>query len=56
MLHGAFNGFGGVFMALLASRNPLMSLPIGLLGAAGIALVALVFWTWSEGKLAEPVR
>lgn len=53
MLHGAFNAYGGVFLILLVGRNPLVSLPIGLLGAAGLALVALVFWRWSEGRLAE---
>jgi uncharacterized protein len=49
MLHGAFNAYGGVFQG----RDPLVSLPIGLLGAAGLALVALAFWKWSEGRLAE---
>jgi hypothetical protein len=38
---------------LLTGRNPLVALPVGLLGAAALAMVALVFWKWSEGKLAE---
>lgn len=53
MLHGAFNAYGGVFLLVMPNRNPLVSVPIGLLGAAGIGLVALVFWKWSAGKLAE---
>ena len=53
MLHGAFNAFGGFFLMLLVGRNPLVSLPVGLLGAAALALVAFVFWKWSEGTLAE---
>jgi len=53
MLHGAFNAYAGFFLLLLVGRNPLVSLPVGLLGAAALALVAWVFWRWSEGKLAE---
>ena len=53
MLHGAFNAFGGFYLLLLVGRNPLVSLPVGLLGAAALALVASVFWKWSEGRLAE---
>jgi hypothetical protein len=30
-----------------------VSVPLGLLGSAAIALVALVFWKWSAGRLAE---
>ncbi len=53
MLHGSFNAFGGFFLMLLVGRNPLVALPVGLLGAAALALVAFVFWKWSEGRLAE---
>jgi len=53
MLHGAFNAYAGFFLLLLVGRNPLVSLPVGLLGAATLALVAWVFWRWSEGRLAE---
>ena len=55
MLHGAFNGYAGFFLLLLVSRDPVVSLPVGLVGAAGLALVALAFWRWSEGRLAERV-
>ena len=53
MLHGAFNAYAGFFLLLLVGRNPLVSLPVGLLGAAALSLVAWVFWKWSEGRLAE---
>ena len=53
MLHGAFNAYAGFFLLLLVGRNPLVSVPVGLLGAAALALVAFVFWKWSEGRLAE---
>jgi len=53
MLHGAFNAYAGFFLLLLVGRNPLIALPVGLLGSLALALVALVFWKWSEGKLAE---
>jgi len=53
MLHGAFNAFGGFFLMLLVGRNPLVAVPVGLLGAGALALVAFVFWKWSEGRLAE---
>jgi uncharacterized protein len=56
MLHGAFNAYAGFFLLLLVGRNPLVSLPVGLLGAAGIALVAAIFWKWSERRLAESER
>ncbi len=53
ILHGAFNGYAGFFLLLVVSRDPIVSLPVGLLGAAGLALVALAFWKWSDGRLAE---
>jgi membrane protease YdiL (CAAX protease family) len=53
MLHGAFNGYAGFFLLLVVSRDPIVSVPVGLLGAAGLALVAVGFWKWSEGRLPE---
>jgi len=53
MLHGSFNAFGGFFLMLLVGRNPLVALPVGLLGAGALAMVAAAFWKWSEGRLAE---
>jgi membrane protease YdiL (CAAX protease family) len=53
MLHGAFNGYGGFFLLLMVSRNPLLSVPVGLLGAVAVGIVAAVFWKWSAGRLAE---
>jgi hypothetical protein len=53
MLHGAFNGYGGFFLLLMVSRNPLLSVPVGLLGAVAVGIVAAGFWKWSAGRLAE---
>lgn len=42
--HGAFNGFAGAFVLLLAGRVSIWGAPAGLLGAASMAIVAGVFW------------
>jgi membrane protease YdiL (CAAX protease family) len=44
VLHGAFNGYQGFLVLLVAGRNPLLSVPTGLLGWVAIALVAAVLW------------
>jgi uncharacterized protein len=51
VLHGAFNGFQGFFVLLVAIRNPLASAPVGVLAWAAIGLVAAVFWWFSAGRL-----
>jgi membrane protease YdiL (CAAX protease family) len=44
VLHGAFNGFAGVFLVLLVDTNPLIAAPVGLIGAGAFAVVAGLFW------------
>jgi uncharacterized protein len=51
VLHGAFNGFQGFLVLLIASRNPLVSVPAGVLGWAAIALAAAALWQFSAGRL-----
>jgi len=41
ILHGAFNGFAGIFVIMLSRRDSLIAAPVGLIGAAAIALVAV---------------
>lgn len=43
-LHGAFNGFAGVFAIVLYDAHPLLGAPVGLIGAAAVAVVAAGFW------------
>lgn len=49
--HGAFNGFAGAFVLVLAARNPLLGAPTGLIGAASIGIVAAVLWVLTQGRL-----
>ncbi len=51
VLHGAFNGFAGVFLILLVDANPLIAPPVGLIGAAVFALVAAIFWVVSRKRV-----
>lgn len=44
ILHGALNGFAGVFSIVLVDANPIAAAPVGVVGAAAAGLVALVFW------------
>lgn len=44
MLHGAFNGVFGVFALIIVGGNVLISLPVGLLMALTLAVVAAVIW------------
>jgi len=67
VLHGAINGFAGIFGLILVETNPLIAAPLGAVGIAAIALVAALFWLFtrpvspgdqpiaaeSEGSLAE---
>ena len=55
VLHGAINGFAGVFLLVLVDTNPLIAAPMGLAGAAAIAVVAAVFW-WLSRKRAGRVE
>lgn len=53
VLHGAFNGFAGVFLVLLVDPNPLVAAPVGLIGTFVLAVVAALFWR-ASGK--RPAR
>ncbi len=44
MLHGAFNGVLGVFVFLIVGGSRLINLPVGLLMALTLTLIALVVW------------
>ncbi len=44
VLHGAVNGFAGVFLVVLVDANPVVAAPAGLVGAAATAVVAAAFW------------
>ncbi len=44
VLHGAVNGFAGIFLIVLVDPNPLIAAPAGLVGAAAAAVVAALFW------------
>lgn len=52
VLHGAFNGFAGIFAIIVADANPLIAAPTGLIGAAGIAVVAAALWLATRGRVA----
>jgi len=54
VLHGAFNGFAGIFTVLLVDANQVVAAPVGLIGAGSIAVVAALFWvlTRKRGVLA----
>jgi len=44
VLHGIFNAFIGIFVVALVDRNPLVGAPVGVVGAAAVAIVAMLFW------------
>ncbi len=44
ILHGALNGFAGVFLVLLTGANPLVAAPVGLVGALAGAIAAAGLW------------
>lgn len=54
VLHGAVNGFAGVFLVLLVDGNPLVAAPAGLIGAGSIAVVAALFWVFTR-RVALPL-
>jgi membrane protease YdiL (CAAX protease family) len=55
IIHGMFNGFAGVFVVLIADRNPLLAVATGVVGAAAVALVAAALWLVSAGRLRPTV-
>ena len=54
VLHGAFNGFAGVFLVLLVDTNPLIAAPVGLLGAGAFAVVAALLWLFTRRFVQHP--
>ncbi|MCW5953652.1 MAG: CPBP family intramembrane metalloprotease [Propionibacteriaceae bacterium] len=50
MLHGAFNGASGVFVLLLIGGNVLIALPVGLMMAFVLGLLALGVWRLPTGR------
>lgn len=54
VLHGAFNGFAGVFLILLVDANPLVSAPAGLIGAFVIGVVAALLWLVTRKRARHP--
>lgn len=44
VIHGAFNGSAGVLTLLVADRNPLLAVPVGLASAVALSVIALVMW------------
>ena len=51
VVHGAFNGSAGFFYFFVTNRDPLLSAPLGLIGAAGMAIVAGVLWAVTRRHL-----
>ncbi len=54
VMHGAFNGFAGVFLVLLVDTNPLVAAPVGLIGAGAFAVVAALFWLFTRRFVQHP--
>lgn len=44
VIHGAFNGFAGMFALLIADADVLVAVPVGLWGAAALSVVAVLVW------------
>jgi membrane protease YdiL (CAAX protease family) len=44
VIHGAFNGSAGFFLLLVASRAPLLSAPVGIVGALSATMAATAVW------------
>lgn len=51
VLHGALNGFAGVFTIVLYDANPLISVPVGLAAALATAVVAAGFWWATRNRV-----
>lgn len=50
VVHGAFNGFVGIFTLAIAGANPLVALPVGVLAPVPLAIVAATLWlAWPPG-------
>jgi membrane protease YdiL (CAAX protease family) len=51
VLHGALNGFAGVFAVVLVDPNPVVAAPAGLVGAVAVAVVAALFWLLTRKRV-----
>jgi uncharacterized protein len=50
VLHGAINGFAGVFLIILVDSNPLVAAPLGAVGVAVVAVVTALFWVFTSRR------
>lgn len=55
IMHGSMNASAGFFLFLVAGANELVRAPVGALGAAGFALVALGAYAFTRGRLRDTV-
>lgn len=55
IVHGAFNGCEGFFVMFVASGDRLVSAPVGMIGVLSTAIVALVVWVLTRGRLIAPL-
>lgn len=44
VVHGAFNGFAGIYALLVAGGDVLLAVPVGVFGAVALAIVAAILW------------
>lgn len=50
VIHGALNGAAGYFLLLVTGRSPILSAPVGVIGALSATLVAAVAWKLTAGR------
>jgi membrane protease YdiL (CAAX protease family) len=55
IMHGSMNASAGFFLFLVGGANEAVRAPVGLLGAAGFALVALGAYAVTRGRLRDTV-
>lgn len=44
VVHGAFNGFAGIYILILVGADRLIALPVGVLGGVTLSVVAAALW------------
>lgn len=44
VVHGAFNGFVGVFLLVLVGADRIVAVPVGVLGSVALTLAAVLLW------------
>jgi uncharacterized protein len=55
VMHGSLNASAGFFLFLIGGSNEIVRVPVGLLGAAGFALIALAAHAFTRGRLRDTV-